>query len=87
MGNFSLPEFAAKAIDIISKWNEDVNNLTRHASAMQQQYDYLSPMTPQQKAIVSFQATENYSVIKKPLCRPQTFRRRKHFHCTEMRDF
>ena len=43
---FPLPEFAAKAIDIISEWNEDVNNLTRHASAVQRQYDYVSPMTP-----------------------------------------
>ena len=62
-----------KAIDIISEWNEDVNNLTRHASTVQRQYDYVSPMTPEQKAIVSFRATENYSVIKKLCAGPERF--------------
>ena len=81
---FPLPEFTAKAIDIISKWNEDVNNLTHHASAVQRKYDYVSPMTPKQKAIVSFRARENYAVIKKPSYRFRTFRRRDHFHCHVM---
>ena len=82
---FSLPEFTAKAIDIISKYNEDAkNNLTCHASAVQRQYDYVSPMTPKQKAVVSFRARENYSVIKKPSYRFRTFRRRNHFHCRKI---
>jgi hypothetical protein len=76
---FPLPEFADKAIDIISEWNEDVNNLTRHASAVQRQYDYVSPMTPEQKAIVSFRAKENYSVIKKAFEKVPNFSQEEAF--------
>ena len=77
---FPLPEFAAKVIDIISEWNEDVNNLTRHASAVQQQYDYVSHMTPKQKAVVSFRATkENYSVIKKTFLQVPNFSQEESF--------
>ena len=71
---FPLSEFAAKAIDIISEWNEDVNNLTCHAFAVQGQYDYVSTTTPKkQKAVVSFRARENCSVIKNLLTGSEQF--------------
>ena len=70
---------AAKAIDIISEWNEDVNNLTHHASAVQRQYDYVSPMTPKQKAVVSLRARENYAVIKKTFLQVPNFLQEESF--------
>ena len=79
MGNVPLPEFATKAIDIISKWNEDVNNHTCHASAVQRQYDNVSPMTPEQKEVVSFRARENYSVIKKAFVLVPSFSQEETF--------
>ena len=51
---FPLPDFAAKAIDIMSKWNEHINNHACHASAVQRQYDYVLHMTFEQKARESF---------------------------------
>ena len=51
---FPLPDFAAKAIDIIGEWNKHINNHTCHASAVQRQYDYVLRMTFEQKALESF---------------------------------